>query len=846
MSPFSESLEVMQLASAEKLGTLFDLLIAAAVALLLIGALFDLEYAGIGLLVVLFACLAKQVASKKAFSQKNPNLLDISVLVVVLVELFVFRSSTYKENSFQALLDALFLYGFYFVIRFHLNRDFQFTTLYFFLSLAALALSSRAFYSFSSQYQSFQALGLNNLSDFRQLISLGAPAGLPTGEWITRFLLLLPFPLILFAKFEKSVLLGPLMWLGVVAACLAALLSFSRGMYIAVFAFVATAGALTLMYRVDSPRRVLLIGLLICTPVVIVLVPLGESALTTVKMFDTTSQMRSYKGRTELWRRSFRIVKDFPLAGAGSYTFPLHGASYSGESDQTVHVGRAFNIFLQVLIEKGAIGLLAYSLLFYSFFRVSLKRLSAEGAAFDKKILIIFVSVCAAAIVRDLSYSSLLNDKGSSILIWFVFADCARRSADSSQPAKRPVAHSRLYHAFAMAMLVVFACAIWKHQSVVKAASEFREFSAQMNKEEYIGAVRPIEEATLLRPDNAQFHAGEGLLRVRMLGQTFQISHFLAPEREPGEGEVGEINLAADSFKRALALNPKDDLYHHNLGWLFVSLGQPEGASACFQRAAEIDPGNELYRISLGLLHEHLDRKEEALNEYLTAVVLSPGIVDSEFFRDLRERFPTRSENLVTEAIRRLEDQLGHLDSPITRAKLGKLYLYKGKFEQSLSMLAEASKHLPRMPLVWFNLGLISEAREDYEEMIRCFNMSTLMDSRGASPLLHLGDHYYREYVRSGWKTDFTSALLDDAMTCYERGIENWLNAPSAHAERASMLYRSVSRPNDDVIPTGFLHYLSPHIDTAKLSSKLSELYKQRGDQQLARRFEEAGKRSFH
>src|SRR5207253_291925 len=107
--------------------------------------------------------------------------------------------------------------------------------------------------------------------------------------------------------------------------------------------------------------------------------------------------------------------------------------------------------------------------------------------------------------------------------------------------------------------------------------------------------------------------------------------------------------------------------------------------------------------------------------------------------------------------------QLRQSNSPITRAKLGKLYLDIGMPEQSLSMLTEASTELPGLPRVWFNLGLVFEGREDYGQMIRYFNMSTLMNSREASPWLHLGDYYYREYEKSAWKTALTSTLLDDA-----------------------------------------------------------------------------------
>jgi len=836
----------MQPAGTEKLSTFFDALIVVAACLLITAALFDLGYVKILAPVALVACLLKRMVSRAPLDWPPPSLLDISVLTVALVELLVYLTSSYRENSFHALFEALLLYSFYYVMRFHFARAFQAAALYIFLALAALALSCWVFYNFIVQYQSFRALGLNELNNFRPLIYLGGPENMPTGEWMTRFILLLPFPLILYLKFEKSAWLGPCLWGATVATCLAALLSFSRGMYVAVFAFLAVASGLMCFYKTDSLKKILLTNLLLLAPIAIALMPLRESVLTTVAMFKTTSQVRSYEGRAVLWRQSLDIVEDFPVFGVGSYNFPLHEVSYRGEADERIRTGRVFNCFLQILIEKGVVGIFAYGLLFYAFGKATLSKVSAEDGAFEKKLLILLFSAFAAAVIRDLSYSSLLVSQGSAILLWLIFADAARRSASPAQPASRSTFHPRLYHIVALATVTMFACTIWKDQAMSRAESLLREFTAQVKNEQYTEAKTPIATAARLCPGNAQFHADLGLLHIRQLREKFHVSGLLEQKSEFSRDDLDEINFAVDSLQRAIALSPNDDLYHHNLGWLFFSLRQPEKASDCFQKAVALDPANHLYHISLGLLDESLARKEEAFNQYLAALRLSPGIVDSKFFADLRERFPARAEGLVAETIRRLEDQLRESNSPIARAKLGKLYLYKGMPEQAMSMLRQAAEELPGLPLVWFNLGQVFEGREVYEQMVKCYNMSTLMDPRGVAPWLHLGDYYYREYEQSAWKTVFTSALLDNALTCYGRGVENWLDEPSSHAERVLMLYRSSAGPNDDVIPTGFLYYLSPHIDTAGLSSRLSELHKQRGNPELARYFEEVGKRAFY
>src|SRR6185295_4773758 len=138
--------------------------------------------------VTLVACLLKRMVSRAPLGWPPPSLLDISVLTVALVELLVYLTSSYRENSFHALFEALLLYSFYYVMRFHFTRAFQAAALYIFLALAALVLSCWVFYNFLVQYQSFRALGLSELNSFRPLIYLGGPESMPTGEWMTRFI----------------------------------------------------------------------------------------------------------------------------------------------------------------------------------------------------------------------------------------------------------------------------------------------------------------------------------------------------------------------------------------------------------------------------------------------------------------------------------------------------------------------------------------------------------------------------------------------------------------------------------------------------------------------------------
>jgi hypothetical protein len=172
--------------------------------------------------------------------------------------------------------------------------------------------------------------------------------------------------------------------------------------------------------------------------------------------------------------------------------------------------------------------------------------------------------------------------------------------------------------------------------------------------------------------------------------------------------------------------------------------------------------------------------------------------------------------------------------------------LLQGRNEEAEKMLAAAGTELPGLSRVWFNQGLLAESRGERERMIRSYNLSSEIDRRDPAPAIQLGDYYYGEYQRTTWKNEFTAHLLEDAAVEYERGLYNWLTAYSSHAGRVQMLYHSRSHPMDDAIPNGFLHYLRPQVDVAQVSTRLAEIHRQRGNQQLAEHFEEVGKQAIH
>ena len=429
MSSHSSNLDACSDAAPAHAEPLAEILIVPVIGFVIIRRCLYESGTGIDISFLIITVVFSIIFLRGRFTAVRINWIDLSLFLVVIVETICYYNSTYRPNSLQGYQDALFLFLFYCLVRLHLRHDYQRTGIFLLLSLFGLCLSAAAMLSFYSYYTFLKSLGFDDLTSFRPYFYFQQPPGIPVGEWITIFLMLLPFPILLFIRFADTAqakvwtLLCP-----TVVLLLTSAVTFSRGLYIAIAAFFVFATLLFWLHGLTTSlkRFVRFSALAFLLLIIVVLVtPLRAPVLTTAAIFKTTSQVRSFEGRTALWKTSWEIVKAHPLLGVGAFNFPMQYAAYKKED--SVYVGRTFNIFLQLLAEKGLVGLLAYCLLFFNFFKVLHGKIRhLQGDSFEKAVSILFLASCFALLVRDLSYSSTFVNKGVSALLWLIFAGSAR------------------------------------------------------------------------------------------------------------------------------------------------------------------------------------------------------------------------------------------------------------------------------------------------------------------------------------------------------------------------------------------------------------------------------------
>jgi O-antigen ligase len=402
-----------------------DLLFIPVVCFVLLVKCFEIFDLSIFILAATLIYFARGfLVDRAALGSARLDLLDVSALLVVLAETASYAASAYPANSLHYLAESLFLFLFYCLVRFNLNRDYQRVAIFAALLLLGFWVSARALYSFWNHYDRMSALGFSDPTDVKHLFGLVGPDNYTTTERITLLLLLLPFPLILFLAFER-LKLARLLLLAAITILLALSVTFSRAVYVATFAFILVASFLFYRYRCFSARRIALFNIMIGIVVSLCLIPVARSVLTTLSMVKTESQVRSVEGRLHLWSASGDIVKRHPLAGIGANNFPMQYTAYTEEN--SAFVVSAFSYFLQILVERGAFGLLAYSMLILAYFRASARSIKTATSGFQRTATILLMASVAAVIVRDLTFSSIFINKGANALLWFVLASTARR-----------------------------------------------------------------------------------------------------------------------------------------------------------------------------------------------------------------------------------------------------------------------------------------------------------------------------------------------------------------------------------------------------------------------------------
>jgi hypothetical protein len=259
----------------------------------------------------------------------------------------------------------------------------------------------------------------SNLSALRAWIPL---LGGPTrNDSVMIVLATLPYAMACWDLERKRNQVFLLIGLGTAAALVAVMiLSFSRGIYLALAVFFAGCFAFTVRNTHLPSKAIGTFCLIVCgtAGASVAYLHNQRTVVDTISVNRTASQQRSALGRVTIWSDTVRQIGRHPFLGNGGHTDGFDGLARL-KSSSTPFTARAYNASLEVALSSGVLGLLAYGtfLLFPLSRAVRSFWLSHRGSGHSPTSAI-FASGIMALIIRDMTYSSLVLHGATILIAW--------------------------------------------------------------------------------------------------------------------------------------------------------------------------------------------------------------------------------------------------------------------------------------------------------------------------------------------------------------------------------------------------------------------------------------------
>lgn len=294
----------------------------------------------------------------------------------------------------------------------------------------------------------------------------------------------------------------------------------------------------------------------------------------------------SYTSRADFIRWGLDIVKDHPVNGAGAGGW---NALYHQYQDYLFFTTEAHNHFIQVWVEAGTIGLLAFLAIWILFFRAAYHTYSRArtNRNTDQQILIggTFTAAVAlgihAAIDFDLSLASI------ALVLWILFALVSTAQSINNQDKPTP---SKFAHLLPVAnigiavlctlLLFIYGCSYYSaHKHAITASTALHAVSSDKSEQEqnelFQTALKHYEKATQLNSLDAEYHAD--------LAYVYALTYLSL--KESGHQLAGQAyQQAASAVEKAAGLKPYDPKVRSSLlntanmlGEFSLTLQQAEG-----------------------------------------------------------------------------------------------------------------------------------------------------------------------------------------------------------------------------------------------------------------------------
>lgn len=730
-------------------------------------------------------------------SHKLSNNLFIVLSILIITEIIVLICSIYIPNSlaFLSRLSYVFLCLIifqYFIARSDLSKN-NFILV---MSLISTPILIVTVWNFLITYIQSRDYGFN---DFSQLRFLYTPLLHSSNEWVSVLLALFPFSIL--PLFSESGLIRNervkglyrlILWINISLFTITLFISFSRAAYLSFAVCVFLFNLLCLSRGIKVRHKLFYFDIVIVVTVFLMSIFFYRPFHTTLFSSHSVSHQLSNSGRIETVQSSMNVIKENKLVGVGSGNF-----SFNYENNQREDfTGRINNTALEILIEKGIIGLMGYFAAFSLLFLQVFKNFRSKKP--DEKIsAIICWCFGGGLLLRDMFFSSILmnNFLLTTFFILLILPD--KKENRDYLPINKTIFGNIIRIGFISFFLCITTLYL---QGRIKSINYNRSLESLFEKnyllaEEY--AKRSIGKLFI----SPLHYSQHGLVFGNQI--SFELSSFLNNKYKPLQSDEQYITLALENYESAIKINPTDGLFYCNAAWLHCISGNTIEAEYFIVKAIGNAPYRSEYHIMQGVIYEKSGQIEKSLECYKKAVKLSPEICFSDFYSDLSARRHAEIREIVVEVSRELKEEVELTDNPIFKARLALLYMVMSKIDYAKSLYLETLDEMPGLNRPWLYLGYIFMHEGKKTDAWNSWNKSYFI-----APMDYLYDSMIAEYYdQEGKQIDAKYAqILSDSKK--QRIL-------STHASKSLYIYKEKSY-NNDFLPKDFLIYIKPDTNNLK------------------------------
>jgi tetratricopeptide (TPR) repeat protein len=221
----------------------------------------------------------------------------------------------------------------------------------------------------------------------------------------------------------------------------------------------------------------------------------------------------------------------------------------------------------------------------------------------------------------------------------------------------------------------------------------------------------------------------------------------------------GNAEAAAESYRKALQLNPRDAKLHYNLSLALERLGNFFSERKELGKALELDHSFALAENQLGLLALRDSRRAEAEQHFNKALAIDPKLAEAQ--SNLGVLYSQEGKN---EEAARLLQKATENDPKYTKAhvNLGLLMAQGGNFSEAEQQFRTAIETDPTYADAYAALGMVESKAGHGADALKYFEKAVALAPNSAQAHLNLGIALVDQFDRDSGLREFSEAARLD------------------------------------------------------------------------------------